>query len=142
MFPSEGNSDGCSPLSWDHFKQFLTTRTPDSDTSNFPLFVMVDRGRCSNPTKVRNVENFGGAIALIVDYKPEDVNSFVMTDYGGSGHSLVTPGMLVDYFSSLQIKMVLEQSADVIIRASLTIAKPDNSVEIGLLYSSSLDLDA
>ena len=103
---------------------------------------MVDRGRCSNPTKVRNVENFGGAIALIADYKPEDVNSFVMTDYGGSGHSLVTPGMLVDYFSSLQIKMVLEQNADVIIRASLTIAKPDNSVEIGLLYSSSLDLDA
>ena len=75
-------------------------------------------------------------------YKPEDVNSFVMTDYGGSGHSLVTPGMLVDFFSSQQIKMVLEQNVDVIIRASLTIAKPDNSVEIGLLYSSSLDLDA
>lgn len=27
-------------------------------------------------------------------------------------------------------------------RASLTIAKPDNEVEIGLLYSSSLDLDS
>ncbi len=27
-------------------------------------------------------------------------------------------------------------------RASLTIAKPDNEIEIGLLYSSSLDLDS
>ena len=24
------------------------------------MFVLVDRGRCPNPTKVRNIENFGG----------------------------------------------------------------------------------
>ena len=69
---------------------------------------MVDRGQCSNPTKVRNVENYGGAIALIADYKPEDTESIVMTDFGGSGHSLVTPGMMIDYTTLEKIRMVLD----------------------------------
>ena len=61
---------------------------------------MVDRGNCPNPTKVRNIENFGGAVAIIADYKPEQLGDFVMTDYGGAGHSLVTPGFMIDFFSS------------------------------------------
>ena len=90
------------------------------------LFVIVDRGHCPNPTKVRNIENFGGAVALIADYLPENVEDIVMVDYGGAGHSLVTPGFMVDFYSASQIKMVLEQGGQVVIRASLTIAKPDN----------------
>ena len=105
-------------------------------------FILVDRGNCSNPTKVRNVENFGGAVALIADYKPEDVEEIVMNDYGGAGHSLVTPGFMLEYFAATQMKEVLEAGASVVMRASLTIAKSDNQVEIGLLYSSSLDLDS
>ena len=66
--------------------------------------MLVDRGQCSNPLKVRNVENFGGAIALIADYKPESMEEFVMVDYGGAGHSLVTPGFMIDFFSATSIK--------------------------------------
>ena len=104
--------------------------------------MLVDRGQYSNPTKVRNIENFGGAVALIADYMPETLEDFVMVDYGGAGHSLVTPGFMIDYFSASLIKQVLKIGADVVMRASLTIAKPDNEIEIGLLYSSSLDLDS
>lgn len=106
------------------------------------LFILVDRGHCSNPTKIRNIELFGGAIGLIADYTPEDVDDFVMVDFGGAGHSLVTPGFLIDYFSASLMKDALKMGADVIVRASLTISKPDNEVEIGILLSSSLDLDS
>ena len=106
------------------------------------MFVMVDRGHCSNPTKVRNIENYGGSVALIADYQPEDMESVVMVDAGGAGHSLVTPGFMVDFFSATQIGMAIDAGSDVILRASLTISKPDNEIKIGLLYSSSLDLDS
>jgi len=36
-------------------------------------FVLLERGHCSNPTKVRNVEAFGSNIALIGDERDEDV---------------------------------------------------------------------
>ena len=42
--------------------------------------MLLERGQCSNPVKVRNVENFGGAVALIADYKEESVDDLVMTD--------------------------------------------------------------
>ena len=81
----------------------------DAPQESLPLalFVLVDRGRCSNPTKVRNIENFGGAVALIADYRPESMEDFVMVDYGGAGHSLVTPGFMIDFFSASLIKQCL-----------------------------------
>lgn len=89
------------------------------------------------------MENFGGAAALIADnVRGEDVEEVVMTDHGGAGHSLVTPGLMIDYSSGESIKKACKNGELVIMRASLTIAKPDNEIEIGLLYSSSLDLDA
>ena len=143
VYPENGtNTDGCDPLTWANFPSVYSTDAP-AETQPLALFVLVDRGHCSNPTKVRNIENFGGAVALIADYKPEDMDDFVMVDYGGAGHSLTTPGFMIDYFSAEKIKEVLQMKlTDVIMRASLTIAKPDNEVEIGLLYSSSLDLDS
>ena len=129
-------------MTWADFPSVYSTDAP-AETQPLALFVLVDRGHCSNPTKVRNIENFGGAVALIADYKPEDMDDFVMVDYGGAGHSLTTPGFMIDYFSAEKIKEILKMKlTDVIMRASLTIAKPDNEVEIGLLYSSSLDLDS
>jgi len=66
--------------------------------------VLLRRGRCSNPTKIRNVENFGGTVALIADNYDEDMSELVMTDYGGAGHSLVTPGFMIDHDSALLIE--------------------------------------
>lgn len=62
--------------------------------------MLVERGKCSNPTKVRNIENFGAAVALIGDNTVEDTAEIVMTDYGGAGHSLVTPSYMIDYSSA------------------------------------------
>ena len=91
---------------------------------------------------MRNIENFGGAIALIADYVREDEDKIVMMDYGGAGHSLVTPGFMIDYTSGNALKKALKDAQVVVIRASLTIAKQDNEIQVGILYSSSLDLDS
>ena len=88
------------------------------------------------------MENFGAAIALIADTKTEDMEDVVMMDYGGNGHSLVTPGFMIDHESGNEIKRFIKNGREVVIRASLQIANNDNEIEIGLLYSSSLDLDS
>ena len=81
-----------------------SSTTPEDKGPSLALFVLVDRGLCSNPTKVRNIENFGASIALIADYTPESMEDIVMVDYGGAGHSLVTPGFMIDFFSANMIK--------------------------------------
>ena len=106
------------------------------------IFILVDRGFCSNPTKVRNIERFGASMALIADYRPENMDDFVMLDHSGAGHSLQIPGFMVDYDSANKIKASLESDVNVMIRASLEISNPNNEIQIGLLYSSSLDLDS
>lgn len=136
------NRFGCKPFSWADFPYVYSTESQAENLPEVSLFILVDRGQCSNPTKIRNIETFGGAIGLIADYTEEDVQDFVMVDYGGAGHSLVTPGFMIDYFSSRQLKEALTAGANVIVRASLTISKPDNEIQIGILFSSSLDLDA
>ena len=65
-----------------------------------------------------------------------------MSDYGASGHNLVTPGFMIEYTAAEKIKESIGSGVEVVMRASLTIANSDNEIKISLLYSSSLDLDA
>ena len=81
-------------------------------------------------------------MALIADYYEENTDSVVMTDYGGAGESLTIPGFLIDHESSLLIEDNVNKGQSVILSAQLTIQKPDDELIIGLLYSSSLDLNA
>ena len=118
------------------------TFSSDEEQTPMSRFIMVRRGHCSNPTKVRNIENFGGALALIADYYEEDMSDVIMTDYGGAGQSLITPAFMIDYKSSQLIEDAVKSGKEVIMRASLTIGKPDDQMKIGLLYSSTLDLNS
>ena len=70
------NNYGCEPLNWGDFSQLYSSdeAVGTFSSSALALFVLLDRGNCSNPTKVRNVENFGAAVALIADYRDEDVD--------------------------------------------------------------------
>ena len=142
LYPWNINAAGCEPFTTDDFTEEEKEWILSNENSSVATFILVDRGFCSNPTKVRNIETFGGAMALIADYKPENMDDFVMMDHGGAGHSLQIPGFMIDYDSANKIKASLQSGANVMIRASLMISNPNNEIEIGLLYSSSLDLDA
>lgn len=57
--------------------------------------ILVDRGNCSFVTKVKNVQEAGGHIALIVNNNPiESIEDIIMAD-DGRGRDLVIPGVLI-----------------------------------------------
>ena len=101
VMPTKSNNFGCEPLGDNQFEQ------PVDRSPNLSLFILVERGHCPNPDKVRNIQNFGAAIALIVDSKVEDMDDVVMMDFGGVGHSLITPGFMIDHNSGEEIKRFL-----------------------------------
>jgi hypothetical protein len=103
-------------------------------------FVLLERGHCSNPTKVRNVEMFGATLALIGDEKDEDVTQIIMEDYDGSGFALKIPAYMIEHRAFLKIKAALEAKQEVYLQAELIISRPDNSIEMGVYWGSSLDL--
>ena len=57
-------------------------------------FMIADRGNCTFVTKVRNMEEAGVAVAIIVDNKEEGVNSIIMSD-DGTGAGIRIPGLLI-----------------------------------------------
>lgn len=91
-----GNEYGCQSFTLDHFPH-LSLDMP----INF--FVLVKRGKCNNPTKVRNVEAIGGSVALIADSTEESLAELVMEDSSGSQTSLTIPGYMIDHDAAVQI---------------------------------------
>lgn len=57
--------------------------------------ILVDAGGCPITTKVRNIENAGGQVALIGDAFLESVEDVWMEDVDGSGFSLIIPALLI-----------------------------------------------
>ena len=56
--------------------------------------MIADRGDCSFVQKVRNMEDAGVAVAIVVDNSDEDINQIVMSD-DGSGSGIRIPAMLI-----------------------------------------------
>lgn len=57
--------------------------------------VLVMAGKCPITTKVRNVENAGGQVALIGDGWYESIEDVWFEDVDGSGFSLTIPALLI-----------------------------------------------
>ena len=58
-------------------------------------FMVAARGGCSFVTKVRNMEEIGTAVGIVIDNKErEDPDSIVMSD-DGSGAGIRIPSMLI-----------------------------------------------
>ena len=57
-------------------------------------FMVAERGGCSFVTKVRNMEDVGVAVGIVIDDKAEDVSDIVMSD-DGTGAGIRIPSMLI-----------------------------------------------
>jgi hypothetical protein len=64
-----------------------------NNTYKTPIMI-ADRGSCSFVTKVRNMQNLGAAVAIVVDNSDEDINEIVMSD-DGTGAGIRIPSMLI-----------------------------------------------
>ena len=57
-------------------------------------FFLVKRGGCSFVKKVRNLENIGVAVVIVIDDSEEDIHKVVMSD-DGTGGGIRIPSMII-----------------------------------------------
>lgn len=57
-------------------------------------FMLADRGGCSFVQKVRNMEDSGAAVGIVIDNSNEEVENVVMSD-DGTGAGIRIPSLLI-----------------------------------------------
>ena len=74
------------------------TEFPDdyqlSRTDDVTPFMIARRGECSFVQKVRNMENIGVAVSIIIDNRAEMIDEILMSD-DGTGGGIRIPSMLI-----------------------------------------------
>jgi len=103
--PSNIESDyACKPIK--------TISIDETDASYVPV-IMVDRGNCSFVTKVRNVQNIGGQVALIVNNKDEnDFDTIFALNDDGTGNDIRIPGILISKQDGEKLKRFFSENQD------------------------------
>ncbi len=104
MFYFKNNSNGCGKFT----NAYLDPEgDPDNDVS--PI-VLVDRGGCSFVRKTRNIQELGGALALVVDSREgKDPEQVVMID-DGTGSSIAIPTILISKADGKRLKDEVERT--------------------------------
>ena len=74
-------------------EEFNETVTLDR-TDDISPFMIARRGECSFVQKVRNMENIGVAVSIIVDNRAEMIDEILMSD-DGTGGGIRIPSMLI-----------------------------------------------
>jgi hypothetical protein len=88
----------CDTLS-DHAYDY--TKTEQGETFLTP-FMIADRGGCSFVQKVRNMEDAGAAVGIVIDNSEEDVENVVMSD-DGTGAGIRIPSMLISQADGVKL---------------------------------------
>lgn len=130
----EGEANGCSP--------FNVLQIPPNPKVDQSPIIMVNRGECSFVTKVRNVEQANGHVALIVNNIPnQSVNSIIMAD-DGRGMELTIPGILIPYEEGKILKDFWIENKDkpdilskIVLEVDFEMENPNNFVEYDIWYT-------
>jgi hypothetical protein len=104
-------------------------------------FMLADRGNCSFVTKVRNMEEAGAAVGIVVDSSNEKIEDVVMSD-DGTGAGIRMPSMLISKKDGQTLIDFLQTASEddlnqIAINAMFGMGRPDNRVEYDIWYSSS-----
>lgn len=91
IYFNANNSEGC-----DSEVPFTTDYSDDPDGILTPIF-LVERGTCKFVTKVRNVQNQGGSLAIIIDNKKTENPDHVIMSDDGTGTGIMIPSILINY---------------------------------------------
>ena len=119
----------------------------DDDTDEVPFFLVESSDDCSWVTQTRNVERAGGAMAVIIDSRRENITEVVLSD-DGTGAGIRIPAMLInkkqgqaliDYYNSQETKDD-EDLEWISMKADFVIQKAtNNEVKVEMWYTSSDD---
>lgn len=83
----ESNELGCDEYSLDDAAEIKRS-------ADISPFYLAKRGQCSFVQKVRNMENIGVAVGIVVDDKAEYIENILMSD-DGTGGGIRIPSMLI-----------------------------------------------
>jgi len=107
-------------------------------------FFIANRGNCSFVQKVRNMENLGGAVGIVVDDHNENIQGVLMSD-DGTGGGIRIPSMLIgkndgkkllDWWTSASE----DEKANLVIMAEFVMPfEEDNKVTWDFWFTSSSD---
>lgn len=127
---------GCKEFEEQHF-------TPDYDGDITPFFLVWRGGGCSFVKKVRNLENIGVALAIIMDNTDENIDQLIMSD-DGTGGGIKIPSMIITQKDGQKITKFLASASkseldSLALMATFKLDKPDNRVEYDMFLSSSND---
>ena len=94
--------------------------------------------------KVRNMEDAGVALAIIVDNTNEEIEDIVMSD-DGTGAGIRIPSVLVSKSDGQKLTDFMRTASQaeldqISVLIDFDMTRPDNRVEYDLWYSSSNDL--
>jgi hypothetical protein len=106
-------------------------------------FMLADRGDCSFVQKVRNMEDAGAAVGIVVDNTDELPENLIMSD-DGTGAGIRIPSMLISKKDGLKLIDFLqtasqEELISLSLMAVFDMTNSDNSVTYDLWFSSSND---
>jgi hypothetical protein len=105
---------------------------------------MVDMGKCSFVQQTRNIERNGGALAIIIDNKNEEIDDITLSD-DGTGQGIRIPAMLISKDEGERLKEFLrnadeEQRKKTSLTAEFKVeVRDDNEVNVELWYTASDD---
>lgn len=116
--------------------------TKDYDGDITPFYI-ADRGGCSFVKKVRNMENIGVSVAIIIDDTDENIENVVMSD-DGTGGGIRIPSMIISKQDGRKLLDFVRRASNqeiesTAIMAQFVMEKPDNRVEYDFWFTSSND---
>lgn len=93
----------CDPLKKEEFDQ-LNTKI----ATNIPKFILADRGDCTFVQKVRNMEDAGASLGIVIDNSDEDIENLHMSD-DGSGAGIRIPSLLISKKDGNKLKEIIKK---------------------------------
>ena len=123
------NKDACN----EYKKEINKNDDPDSDISPF---VIAERGGCSFVTKARNIQKWGGRVAVIVDNQannnPEHI---IMIDDGTGSDILISTILIGNEDGNKLVSFVSKSTSTAHLGLDFSIEAPDDRVEYDIYYS-------
>lgn len=130
----KNNEDGCEPYPMKDVQEL-------ERSADVTPFYIARRGDCSFVQKIRNMENMGVAVGIVIDDKKRDIKSTLMSD-DGTGGGIRIPSMLIskndgDIILEWYRKAKSSDKANLVVMAEFKMPATDNNVNMDLWMTSS-----
>lgn len=137
----ENNKQGCQSFFLENHFNENSEEDEDVEPEITPV-ILVERGGCSFVKKARNIQDFGGSLAIIALNDAIDNPEHIIMVDDGTGTSIQIPTILIgkndgdiikDFLTDTKINSTLKREARIM--ATFEINNPDNRVEYDIWYS-------